>query len=186
MFRSLAATCVLVAAVGCATTSRRRAQMDPPAGASPEEHAMWARPQEVGYEIGGEISGEAQSFSILFGLLSFGAEDAGGVFGWPGALVGDVMGLKPLPIGTDPLIRAAAGDAVGEATGTDGIYITQQQTSSLDFFLVKIRTATVRGRALKLKPIGEVSQERADRFRNLRALSGGQLHIPEGVLEWLK
>jgi hypothetical protein len=72
--------------------------------------------------------------------------------------------------------------------GVDGIYITQHDTNTLNLLIFKKRTAQVRGRALGLKPLGEVSMERVDKVRYLRALGGGgnQLVIPGSVVDMLK
>lgn len=91
----------------------------------------------------------------------------------------------------DPLVKSAGGAAVAAAgPGVDGIYITQHDTNTLNILnIFKKRTAQVRGRALGLKPIGEVSMERADKARFLRALSGAggnRLEIPGSVVDMLK
>lgn len=172
---------------GCAAMRTPNAGMTSPAAISPEDHAMWSRPQEVGYELGPEIQGSAFHVAVLFGLLNFGSDDGGGVLGWIGGIVGNVFGLKTISLAsTDPLTRAAAGDAVSVTKGADGIYVTQQQTSTIDLFLFKVRSTKVKGRSVTLKPLGEVSLERADRYRNLRALNGAELSLPAEFLEALK
>lgn len=167
----------IVLSTGCASLNSNRSHMDPASGMAPEDHTMWARPQEVGYAIGQDISGEATNIIILFGLFSIGAEE-----GLLGILGGFGAG--------DPLVRTAAGAAVQNAgQGVDGIYITHHETSTLNFlWLFRKRTATVKGRALTLRPLGEVSLERADRFRYLQALGGGdkQLNFPSSMLDILK
>lgn len=169
-------TLLAVCAVsGCAVTSGGRSTMDSPARHSPEPQALWARPQEVGYVIGNEIVGEATTVRVL-GIFTFGAEDGSNPFIEFARLLGLSADEK------DPLVRAAAANAVASAQNTDGIYVTTHETSNLNLFLFSKRTATVRGRAIQLKPIGEVSLERADRERMLRAISGSQVHVsPEMV-----
>ena len=155
--------------------------MDAPAASDPEGHKVWARPQEVGYTIGADIKGEATTVSILFGLITVGADD-GGIAGAFLSLLGPVAG-------TDPLVRSAAGAAISAAgAGVDGIYLTHHETSTLNLLVFKKRTAVVRGRALILRPLGEVSQERADRERFLQALGGrgAQLQIPPALVESAK
>lgn len=167
------------ALTGCAASYGARARMSAPADLAPEEQTTWARPQEVGFDIGDEIRGEATHVSILFGLLRFGADDGSTAFGWVGGVVGDVLNFKPLSyLPTDPLTRAAAGNAVHNTQGADGIYITSQEVNTFDLFLFEKRTAKVRGRMLKMRAIGEVSQERADKNRNLRALGRPELEVP--------
>lgn len=186
---ALAAVLAFSALTGCASVQGQRAYMDAAASHLPEGQALWARPQEVGYSIGNEISGEATNISILFGLLTFGAED-GDVFSGLTGLIGGLMGTTTGPT-VDPLVKSAGGAAVAAAgPGVDGIYITQHDTNTLNILnIFKKRTAQVRGRALGLKPIGEVSMERADKARFLRALSGAggnRLEIPGSVVDMLK
>lgn len=168
---------LVVLSTGCASLNSNRSNMDSPSGMSPEEHTLWARPQEVGYAIGQDIGGEATNILILFGLFTIGAEEGIlGILGGGGA--------------NDPLVRSAAGVAVQNAgQGVDGIYITHQETSTLNFlWLFRKRTAIVKGRALTLRPLGEVSVDRADRYRYLQALGGGdkQLNFPSSMLDILK
>lgn len=62
---ALAAVLAFSALTGCASVQGQRAYMDAAASHLPEGQALWARPQEVGYSIGNEISGEATNISIL-------------------------------------------------------------------------------------------------------------------------
>jgi hypothetical protein len=161
-----------VTAVGCA--HGQRAYADPTAGMNPEPMGMWARPQEVGYTLGERIQGEA-SRSCLFMFICWGAEDGGA-----GALLGSVLGaLTGQSAPSDPLVRAAAAGAVLSApTETDGIYVLNHETDDFNIFVFSRRSARVVGKAVRLQPIGEVSQERADKVRNLKAMSGANIHMP--------
>ncbi len=144
----------------------QRSHIDPKAAMAPEPAAMWSRPQEMGYTFGERIQGEA-AINCLFAFLCWGAEE-GGLF--TGILGGDA---------TDPLVRAAAAGAVLTAPlETDGIYVLNHETDSFNIFLFSRRSARVVGKAVRLHPLGEVSQERADKVRNLKAMSGANIHIP--------
>lgn len=197
MKKLLAGALALTLSTGCMSLQGQKALMDAAAAHNPEPHGMWTRPQEVGYTIGNDISGEATSTMILFGLITLGSEGGGILATVGGAVstisgtVGNVFGLDS-KAALDPLVLAAAGAAVQSAgAGTDGIYITQHDTTTLLIggFYGK-RTARVRGRALTLKPIGEVSLERADKERYLRDLGGAldglkvnKLDLPANILE---
>jgi hypothetical protein len=188
--RSAIVVVVLASALtGCASLQGQKAYMNSAATHTPEGHSLWARPQEVGYSIGNEISGEATNISILCAgplcLFTFGAE-AGGAFGDIGGAIGGLMGHAAV---SDPLVGAAAGAAVAAAgPGVDGIYVTQHETNLLDLLIFKKKTAQVKGRALGLKPLGEVSMERVDKDRFLRGLGGGgnQLIVPGSVIDMMK
>lgn len=180
------------ALTGCASLQGNKAYMNSAATHAPEGHALWARPQEVGYSIGNEISGEATNIGILcMGpvgcLFEFGAE-AGSAFGDIGGMIGGLLGKTSTV--ADPLVGAAAGAAVAAAgPGVDGIYVTQHETNLLNLIIFKKRTAQVKGRALGLKPLGEVSMERVDKERFLRALGSGggnTLQVPGSVVDMLK
>lgn len=164
---------VSMVATGCAAHGQR-AYSDATSTMRPEPAAMWSRPQEVGYTLGERIQGEA-AINCIFMVICWGAEDGGvgnalsGIFG---SLTGDAAP-------SDPLVRAAAAGAVLSApTETDGIYVLNHETDSFNIFLFSRRSARVIGKAVRLHPIGEVSQERADKVRNLKAMSGGNIHLP--------
>ena len=127
---------------------------------------MWTRPQEVGYALGERIQGEASQSCILL-FICWGADDGG---------------LSGLAIGgdspADPIVRAAAAGAVlASPTEADGIYVLNHETDSFNMFFFSRKTARVIGKAVRLHPIGEVSQERADKARNLKAMSGSNIHL---------
>lgn len=162
-----------LAASGCAAHGQR-AYMDSSATMNPEPASMWTRPQEVGYTLGERLTGEAARTCILW-VICFGADD-GGAGAAVSALLGAVRG-STAP--SDPLVRAAAAGAVLSApTETDGILVLNHETDSFDIGLFSRKSARVIGKAVRLHPIGEVSQERADKVRNLRAMSGGNIHMP--------
>lgn len=172
MKQVIALTLFAVTAVGCA--HGQRAYADPTAGMNPEQMSLWARPQEVGYTLGERIQGEA-SRNCLFMFICWGADDGGA-----GAVLGGIFGaLTGQSAPADPLVRAAAAGAVLSApTETDGIYVLNHETDDFNIFIYSRRSARVVGKAVRLQPIGEVSQERADKVRNLRAMSGAQIHMP--------
>lgn len=172
MFKNLVAVSLFgIVALGCA--HGQRSYIDPVAAMNPEPAAMWSRPQEVGYTLGERIQGEA-AINCIFWVICWGAED-GGIGSAFAGLLGAATG-QSAP--SDPLVRAAAAGAVLSApTETDGIFVLNHETDSFNIFLYSRRTARVIGKAVRLHPIGEVSQERADKVRNLRAMSGANLQI---------
>jgi hypothetical protein len=173
MFKNLVAVGLFaVVAMGCA--HGQRSYIDPTAQMNPEPAAMWSRPQEVGYTLGERIQGEA-AINCLFMFICWGAED-GGI---GSAFAGIIGALTGQSAPSDPLVRAAAAGAVLSApTETDGIFVLNHETDSFNIFLYSRRSARVIGKAVRLHPIGEVSQERADKVRNLKAMSGAQIHMP--------
>ena len=78
---------------------------------------------------------------------------------------------------TDPLVRAAAANAVKNAPKTDGIFVVAHDTDAFNILVYKKRKATVRGKAITVRNIGEVSQDRSDRNRNLNALGGSLVNV---------
>lgn len=163
---------VAMSATGC--IHGQRAYMDATTGMRPEAAAMWSRPQEVGYTLGERLTGEAAKTCILM-FICWGADD-GGMAGVFSGIVGSLTG-QSAP--ADPLVRAAAAGAVlSSPTETDGIYVLNHETDDFNIFVYSHRSAKVVGKAVRLKPIGEVSQDRADKERYLKAMSGGQVHMP--------
>ena len=158
---------VAMSAVGCAAHGQK-SYIDATSNMRPEAAAMWSRPQEVGYTLGERIQGEATQTCILM-VICWGADDGG-----LGGLLGSIGGDSP----SDPIVRAAAAGAVLSApTETDGIYVLSHETDSFQMFLFSRRSARVIGKAVRLHPIGEVSQERADKVRNLKAMSGSNINL---------
>lgn len=167
MFKNVVLGFIAMTAVGCAAHGQK-SYIDPVSSMRPEPAAMWTRPQEVGYTLGERIQGEATQ-TCLFVVICWGADD-GGLSGLFGAIGGDSPG--------DPIVRAAAASAVlGAPTETDGIYVLNHETDTFNMFLFTRKSARVIGKAVRLHPIGEVSQERADKVRNLKAMSGSNIHL---------
>lgn len=165
---------LLLLATGCASTSNGRAYMDATASHAPEPQAIWARPQEVAYTLGtNDIEGEATTIRIL-GLFTFGADD-----GKTGTILDTFFNIFGLGAAKgDPLLQAAAAAAMNSSQNTDGIYVTSHEVTNLNLLIFQKRTATVRGKAMQIRSLGEVSVDRADRERMLRAMSGSQIHVP--------
>ncbi len=157
----------LFAVVGLGCAHGQRAYVDPPAAMKPEPAAMWTRPQEVGYTLGERIQGEAATTCILM-FICWGNE--GGSF--TDSIAGGISSIFTGGV-ADPLVAAAAAGAVMSApTETDGILVLNHETDSFNIFVFSRRSARVIGKAVRFHPIGEVSQERADKVRNLKAASG--------------
>lgn len=172
----------------CAVTSASRSHLDSVASMRPETHAMWARPQEVSYQVGDKLEGEASRQCVLF-IFCWGDEGgAGGLGSVFGGLFTDLMGtrLDQVIAGlgvayADPLVRAASAKAVRD-TPADGLYLLSQEASELNFVIFSRRSVRVTGRSVTFKVIGEVSQERADkeRFPQQWVLPTGQVHVAPG------
>ncbi len=176
MFKNLVAVS-LFAVVGLGCAHGQRAYVDPPAGMAPEPASLWTRPQEVGYTLGERIQGEAAQ-NCIFMAICWGNE--GGSFTDSiGAIAGIFTGRSAVG---DPLVSAAAAGAVMSApTETDGILVLNHETDSFNIFIFSRRSARVIGKAVRFHPIGEVSQERADKVRMLKAASGA-IQIQGGSL----
>lgn len=173
MFSKHLVVVALFAVMGMGCLHGQRAYIDPTAQMNPEPAAMWSRPQEVGYTLGERIQGEASLNCILF-IICWGAEDGGAA----GAIQGIIGAITGQAAPSDPLVRAAAAGAVLSAPQeTDGIYVLNHETDAFNIIVFSRRSARVIGKAVRLHPIGEVSQERADKVRNLRAINGSQTHI---------
>lgn len=147
---------------GCATGAR--AYADTAIGNRAEAATVWNRPQEVGFDWGSDIEAEV-SRQCVFGFICWGYED-----GDIGAIFGAIFGGGKEV--ADPLVKAAAAVAVANAQKADGIFVVSHETDAFDILIFKRRTARVKGKAFTLRPMGEVSQDRADRVRNLSALGG--------------
>lgn len=168
--RFVAMAAMAMTVVGCA--HGQQAYMDPSATMRPEALNTWSRPQEFSFTLGDRITGEVAKSCIL-GFICWGADDGGA-----GSLIGGIVGsLTGQAAPSDPLVRAAAAGAVFDATAggneVDGIYVLNHETDSFNIFIYSRKSARVVGRAVKLHPLGEVSQERADKERFLRAMSRG-------------
>ena len=160
--------------VGCQTHNDAEAYFRDKARLSGEAHKVWARPTEVGFDIlDGEIVGESVSTSVIWGAFYNGAS-SGGIGDALVAIVNAVTGHSGISI-EDPGVQAAAADAVSKANGADGIYMTQETDTgtSVLWGIYSYRKVTVRGRPMKLKVMGQVAQDRADKERYLNAIGGG-------------
>lgn len=161
----------LLALSGCATGGR--AYMDSALANRSEPASVWNRPQEVGFDWSEEITGEASQQCVLF-FICWGADDGGALEG-VGAVLGALTG-RSQAVG-DPLVRAAAATAVKNNGKANGMFVESHETNKVDFFLYRSRTATVKGKAITTKPLGEVSVDRADKHRNLSALGGSLVNV---------
>jgi len=157
---ALYAAALLAVGTGCLNNARR-VGLTEATSMTAEDHRLWTRPTEVGYEMGGEIAGTATSRKILF-IFNIGeskpptTDVLAVVGGGGGAGLGSVGSF-------------AAYKAVSEAQ-VEGIYVTRLESDSTTGFLGlwSSTTVTLYGRALKLKSYGPISEDRADqwRFRN--------------------
>ncbi|MEW5739370.1 MAG: hypothetical protein AB1938_10615 [Myxococcota bacterium] len=174
MKKILALAAVAATLVGCAHGQDVKANAN--AGLAPESMRMWSRPQEFGYTLGERLQGEASTNCILV-FICWGADD-GGIFG---SIAG---AFSSSGADANPLVRAAAANAVLTApTETDGIYVLNHESDSFNIILYSRKSARVIGKSMRLHPIGEVSQERADKERFLRSMSGSQVHMPSTFAE---
>lgn len=171
------AVAAMAALSGCATGAR--AYADTAISNRSEPASVWNRPQEVGFDWGAEITGEATHQCVL-GFICWGYEDGSALDGI-GALIGGILGNGGAPA-VDGLVRAAAAVAVRDTPKADGIFIVAHDTDAFNIFVYNRRTAHVRGKAFTLRPIGEVSQDRADKVRNLRSV-GGLVNVPFDVFK---
>lgn len=186
--RALLLVVAVASSVSCAVSSNARNHLDSVASMRPEPHSMWARPQEVTYQIGEKLEGEASRQCVLF-FVCWGDEGgAGGLSSVFGALTADLSGIRLEQViaglgaaYADPLVRAASAHAVSNSNA-DGLYLLSQQATELNFVLFSRRAVRVTGRAVTFKVIGEVSQERADRerFPQQWILPSGNIHVAPG------
>lgn len=182
---SLAVAFVALTSAGCNTLNDANAYFSDKALLRGETHSVWARPTEVGYDVlDGEIVGESETTSVIYGVFYNGTASPGIGDAFIG-IINAIAGRNNVSA-DDPAVRAAAADAVAKANGVDGIYMTQETdtgTSILWGFYAH-RKVTVRGHPLRLKVIGQVSQERSDKIRELQAIGGGrnQLVFPTDLV----
>jgi hypothetical protein len=174
MKKILALAALAASLVGCAHGQDVKANAN--AGFAPESMRMWSRPQEFGYTLGERLQGEASTNCVLF-VICWGADDGGILGNVFGAIGGALSGEQKTD--SNPLVRAAAANAVLTApTETDGIYVLNHEADSFNIIIYARKSARVIGKSMRLHPIGEVSQERADKERFLSAMSGSQIHMP--------
>lgn len=152
---------IAFAVTSCTTTYDKNMYMDDPAAFTSEEHGMWTRPLEMGYEIIGDVEGTAE-YSMLFGVIPMGDAPAIGF---------NVFGFFGNQNASNPGVKFASYDAC-QTVGADGIYITSVYTESKKGLFVNSELVTVKGKALKLVDLGTVDQERVDTVRYLNAAGG--------------
>ena len=158
----LALAASLSLAVGCASNSRK-VKLANEAALQAQNHGLWTRPTEIGFKMGGEISAQATSRSILLFQVGESKNAGGGLSIITSGLGGTGAALS----GTG---EYAAYKAVTEA-GAEGIYVTRVETETNGFlFFWKTQKVTVYGRQLTMHDYGPIEQERADdwRFRNFQ------------------
>lgn len=168
---------------GCTTTDNRATPVAE-AGFAPESLTTWSRPVEISFEIGEDVVGAA-SYTVVLGVFKSGEvpSSAGGVLSASTMLLGAITGKQS----DDPEIGTAAHKAV-RSVDADGLFVTSVEIEEDTFlWLYKKRTVTVRGKALTLVDLGQVSEERADNARYLRLLPSGGIDLPETMTSdsWL-
>lgn len=149
---------VAFAVTSCSTTYDKNLYMSEAASLTTEDHSMWTRPIEVGYEIIGDVEGTAE-YSMLFGFIPMGDAPA---------VDFNLFGFFGNQAAINPGVKFASYDAC-KTIGADGIYITSVYTESSKNPFTTTEKVTVKGKALKLVDLGTVDQERVDTVRYLRA-----------------
>lgn len=153
-------TALLAINIGCSTHQGH--VMSDVASMASEPHRTWSRPVELGYEVIGDVQGEATAQSVLG--IRIGAETGGVGIGILGAITGEQQ--------VDPIVQSASYNAVVSA-GADAIYITRWEIRKTGLPpLFQTKTAEVHGKALRLLDYGPVDQERNDTYRLEQAGSG--------------
>jgi len=141
---------LLISVAGC-TTMLKEPYFMGTANYQPESQKLWTRPTEVSYTFGNDIMGTAMA-GYIFGVVTEGEAP-------PSVSVQGLVGSA------DPLVKLAAWNAINSSKA-DGIYVTQitLQKSGIWPFIYK-KEASVKGKALILKNMGEVDQKRYDNER---------------------
>ena len=149
---------------GCAAMTkdahvRDRGSMDA------ESMSVAARPTEYTVDEIGDSSGTATTTHVLGFLVAGDSVSAGlPILGSPGE---------------DPLVKLASYRAA-TAKGGDAFYHVTTEHDVFGFgFIYKIQTVKVTGRALKVKNLGTMSAERADKL-NLGRSAGGMVASSAG------
>ncbi len=179
LFRGLVTTLLVVLALGMiagCTTMDRRATPVAEAGFAPERLTTWTRPVEITFEFGEDVVGSA-SYTVVLGVFKSGEvpTSAGGLLSASTMLLGVITGAQA----EDPQIATAAFKAV-QSVGADGLFVTSVEIEENSFlWFYKSRTITVRGKAMTLVDLGQVSEDRADNARYLRLLPTGGIALPE-------
>jgi hypothetical protein len=162
-FKALLLVAAMTAVSACSTVSKNpylRAAAD----FEPEDARMWSRPGELGYELRDRVEATV-SVTKVFGITVEGEQPPQDnvIEIIAGLVSGDKKQVE------NPLVRHAAAKAVDDVKG-DGIYVLRAEirTNGLWPFYEK-QSATVRGVSLVIKDLGQVSVDRADRERMLKA-----------------
>lgn len=145
---------------GCAVMSKD-AHVRDKGGMYAESMEIMARPTEYTVDEIGDSSGTATQTRVLGFLVAGDSVDAG------------------LPIlgnpGENPLVKLASYRAA-TAKGGDAFYHVTTEKDAFGFgFIYKIETVKVTGRALKVKNLGTMSADRADKLSISKSVgsSGG-------------
>lgn len=158
MQRLLVITTAIALLTACST--HRGTVMSDVAQIRAEPHGMWSRPLELGYEVVGDVQGEAESQRLLG--IKLGAETTGGVGIGIFGLIGKLAGGKKA---ADPIVQTAAYNAV-VSSGADAIYITRWEVKKQGLPpIFETKQAIVHGKALRLVDYGPVDQQRVDQDR---------------------
>jgi hypothetical protein len=168
---------VLTVPMATACMSKKQTVMSDMATLNAEEHAMWSRPLEMGYEVIGDVQGEATMTKVL----GFGSAGGSGITSMFGANQSSDKGFNAV-------VANAAYNAVLEA-GADAIYVTRHEVEKTGFLMFYTRRdAKVFGKALRLVDYGTVDINRSDDYRMGRnntliidGRDGGEIiPVPEG------
>ena len=156
--------------IGCGGATKNNMTVGQAAKLSTTNHQqMWHRPMELTHEFVDYCQGESSTTRFLW-MRTGGDPAAGGmslsVFGGGGGLDGNG--------------GWAAARAI-DSVQADGIYLHRVVTEKSGFFVTTRRTF-VRGRCVKLKPIGSISEERFNEDRygkdKLKILKNYQEYVP--------
>jgi len=136
--------------LGCGRTIAKKPLVQGGSHLRPEAQAVWARPIEISYHFGEEITVTSETISLL-GVHVSGdrAQAAGSV---------NVLGQSTRGLSANS--RYAIGTAVDEQDA-DGFYIVYVEEERAGL-LRRVSRSKVRGYLLSLESHGEVSEERAD------------------------
>ena len=142
VIRSLVLLGVSLMMVACTSTTKN-VEMTDRVSFGAEEHEVWNRPLEVGFEMGDKEIEATDSDLQILPIFSF----LDGFFG------------------EDNLTQSAIFEAI-KANKVDGMYITATKREESGFWPFYAHTeVSVYGKPLKIKTVGQVSEKRADALR---------------------
>jgi len=148
---SYCAAAVVLSSTAACTSVRDRANLVDGGALSGQPMSIVARPVEYAIAEIGDASGEATSTTIL-GLFHMG-DDPGQQF--------SILGNK-----SNQGLEGVAAYRAAVSKGGDAFYQVFSHTTSTGIPLLwSTKTTKVEGKALKMKHIGTVSEERSDRIR---------------------